>query len=45
MNLIAMSAVALETTSAVVNFDYLSTATKMYASLFNSSVRGPVKSN
>ena len=35
----------LATSFAVGNFDNLSIASKMYASLFNSSGRGPAKSN
>ena len=40
-----MSDVVLVTIFAVGNFDHLSIANKMYASLFNSSGRGPLKSN
>ena len=43
VKIMAMSAVVFETTFAVGNFDHLSVATKMYASLFSSSGRGPGK--
>ena len=45
MNLIAISAVVFETFFAVGNFEHLSIATRMYASLFSSSGRGTAKSN
>ena len=45
INLIAISAVVFVTTFAVGNLDHLSFATKIYASLFNSSGSGPAKSN
>ena len=45
INLIAISAVVFVTTFAVGNFNHLSIATKIYASLFSSSGRGPAKSN
>ena len=44
MNLITISAVVFVTTFAVGNLDHLSIATKIYASLFSSSGRGPAKS-
>ena len=44
IKLIAISAVVFVTTFAVGNLDHLSIATKIYASLFNSSGRGPAKS-
>ena len=40
-----LPAVLFDTTFAVGNSDHSSTATKMYASLFNSSGKGPAKSN
>ena len=45
MILIASSAVVFDTTFAVENFDHLSVAFRMYASLFSSTGRGPAKSN
>ena len=45
INLMAISAVVIVTTFAVGNLDHLYIATKIYASLFSSSGRGPAKSN
>ena len=45
ISFMATSAVVFDTTFAVENFDYLSMATKMQASLFDSSRRGPAKSD
>ena len=45
INLMAISAVVFVTTFAVGNFDHLSIATRIYASLFSSSGRGSAKSN
>ena len=44
-NFMAMSAVVFEATLVVGSFNYLSTATEIYASLFSSSGRGPEKSS
>ena len=45
MTLVAIFAVVFDTTFAVGNFDYLSIAAKMHASLLNSSGRVTAKSN